>query len=96
MDSKTVTLNFFLTLGDLENEPISKKVECSFKAAVRKFSLCRHLFENLELQLCAELSSLCGLYSGTASARMNLMFWGECVAVTAPVWMFTVLGNHRF
>ncbi len=30
MDSKTVNLNF-LTLGDLENEPISKKVECSFK-----------------------------------------------------------------
>ncbi len=33
MDSKTVKLNF-LTLGDLENEPISKKVECSFNIAL--------------------------------------------------------------
>ncbi len=37
-------------------------------------SLLPSLFENLELQLCAELSSLRGLYSGTAPARMNLMF----------------------
>ncbi len=45
-------------------------------------SLSPSLFENLELQLFAELSCLRGLYSGTASARMNLMFWGECVAVS--------------
>ncbi len=29
LDSKTVKLNF-LTLGDLENEPIPKKLQCSF------------------------------------------------------------------
>ncbi len=53
------------------------------KAAVRKFVfLSLSLFENLDLQLCAELSRLRGLYSGTAPARMNLMFWGECVAVS--------------
>ncbi len=45
-------------------------------------SLSPSLFENLELQLCAEGSCLCGLCSGMASARMNLMFWGECVAVS--------------
>ncbi len=45
-------------------------------------SLSPSLFENLELQLCAELSCLCGLFSGMASARMNLMFWDECVAVS--------------
>ncbi len=37
-------------------------------------SLSPSLFENLELQQYAELSSLCGLYSGTAQARINLMF----------------------
>ncbi len=45
-------------------------------------SLSPSLFENLELQLLVELSCLHGLCSGTASARMNLMFWGECVAVS--------------
>ncbi len=45
-------------------------------------SLSLSLFENLELQFLAELSSLRRLYSGTAPARMNLMFWGECVAVS--------------
>ncbi len=37
-------------------------------------SLSPSLFENLELQLLAELSLLRGLYSGTAPAWMNLMF----------------------
>ncbi len=40
-------------------------------------SLLPSLFENLELQLCAELTSLRGVVircSGTAPARMNLMF----------------------
>ncbi len=45
-------------------------------------SLSPSLFENLELQLCAELFSLRGLCVGTASERMNLMFWGEWVAVS--------------
>ncbi len=55
-------------------------------------SLSPSLFEDLELQLLVELSSVCGLCSDTAPARINLMFWGECVAVSyAPVWMFTVL-----
>ncbi len=44
-------------------------------------SLSPSLFKNLELQPCAELSCLCWLYSGTASAWINL-FWGECVAVS--------------
>ncbi len=57
--------------------------ECSFllivffKATVHKFSLfvaiC-HCVENLALQAGAELSLLRGLYSGMASARINLMF----------------------
>ncbi len=47
------------------------------KDAVRKFCLfVASLFENLELQFLAELSS------GTAPAQMNLMFWGECVVVS--------------
>ncbi len=48
------------------------------------------MFENLELQFLAELSSVRGVVlrcSGTAPARMNLMFWGVCVSVTAPVWI---------
>ncbi len=43
------------------------------------------MFENLELQFLAELSSVRGVVircSGTAPARINLMFWGECVAVS--------------
>ncbi len=53
------------------------------KAAVCKFCLFVAIsVENLELQLCVELSSLCGLCSGSAPARMNLMIWGECVAVS--------------
>ncbi len=43
------------------------------------------MFENLELQFLAELSSVRGVVircSGTAPARMNLMFWGECVVVS--------------
>ncbi len=43
MDSKTVKLNF-LTLGDLENEPISKKVECSFKELFLISLICMYLF----------------------------------------------------
>ncbi len=38
--------------------------------------------ENLVLQPGAELSSLRGLYSGMASARINLMFLCECVAIS--------------
>ncbi len=54
-----------------------------FKAAVRKFCLFVAVsVENLVLQPGAELSLLRGLYSATASAQMNLMFWGECVAVS--------------
>ncbi len=45
-------------------------------------SLSPSLFENLELQLLVELSLLCVLCSGTAPARMNLMFWGKCVSVS--------------
>ncbi len=37
-------------------------------------SLSPSLFENLELQLLAELSCLRGRCSGTAPVRMNLMF----------------------
>ncbi len=37
-------------------------------------SLSPSLFENLQLQLFAQLSSLRGLCTGTAPARMNLMF----------------------
>ncbi len=48
-------------------------------------SLSPSLFETLELQLLVELSSVCGLYSSTDPARMNLMFWGECVAVSVAV-----------
>ncbi len=43
------------------------------------------MFENLELQFLAELFSVRGAVircSGTAPARMNLMFWGECVVVS--------------
>ncbi len=43
------------------------------------------MFENLELQFLAELSSVRGVVlrcSGTAPARMNLMSWGECVVVS--------------
>ncbi len=47
-----------------------------FKVAVRK-----SLFENVELQLLAELSSVRGMCSGTAPAQINLMFWGECVDI---------------
>ncbi len=53
------------------------------KAAVCKFCLLSpSLFENLELQLLAELSWLCWLCVGMASAWMNLMFWRVCVAVS--------------
>ncbi len=48
-------------------------------------SLSPSMFENLELQFLAELSSFRGVVircSGTAPARMNLMFWGECVVVS--------------
>ncbi len=48
-------------------------------------SLSPSVFENLELQFLAELSSVRGVVircSGTAPARMNLMFWGECVVVS--------------
>ncbi len=45
-------------------------------------SLSPSLFENLDLQLCAEYLPCVGLWVGMAPAGMNLMFWGECVAVT--------------
>ncbi len=48
-------------------------------------SLSPSMFENLELQFLAELSSVRGVVircSGTAPARINLMFWGECVVVS--------------
>ncbi len=54
------------------------------------------LFENLVLQPGAELSLLRELYSGTASAWMNLMFWGECVAVSHHPGVKQTLSNHRF
>ncbi len=44
----------------------------------------------------AELSLLRGLCSGTVSARINLIFWGECVAVTHRTGVDTVLQDHRF
>ncbi len=48
---------------------------CMIKVAVCKFCcFVASLFENLELQLCAELFLCVGLYSGTAPALMNLMF----------------------
>ncbi len=37
-------------------------------------SLLPSMFESLELQVLVELSSWRGMYSGTAPARMNLMF----------------------
>ncbi len=67
------------------------------KTAVRKFCLFVALsVENLVLQPGAELSLLGGLYSGTASVRMNLMFWGECVAVSHCTGVNQTLSNHRF
>ncbi len=42
MDSKTVKLNC-LTLGELENEPIFKKVECSFKINFKVLPLYNHI-----------------------------------------------------
>ncbi len=49
--------------------------DCKLKLQSVSFaSLSPSLFENLELQLLAELSSVCGLYSGTAPAQINLMF----------------------
>ncbi len=66
------------------------------KAAVRKFCLFVAIsVENLVLQPGAELSLLRGLYSGTASARMNLMFWGKCVAVSHHTGVNQTLNNHR-
>ncbi len=71
--------------------PLEGKNLFKLKAAVRKFCLFVNflidksnpsLFENLELQLGATLSRLRGLWVSTASARMNLKFWGECVAVS--------------
>ncbi len=53
------------------------------------------LFENLELQLLAELSSLRGLWVGTASAWINLMFWGECVAVRYVLY-FAITDSSLF
>ncbi len=41
--------------------------------SVNLASLSPSLFEDLQLQLCAELSSLCGLCSGTAPAQINLI-----------------------
>ncbi len=59
-------------------------------------SLSPSLFENLELQLFAELSSLRGLCSGTAPARMNLMFWRVCVALSrrTGVDIYCTLQSH--
>ncbi len=55
----------------------------AFKAGVCKFCLVVALsVENLVLQPGAELSLLRGLYSGKASAWMNLMLLGECVAIS--------------
>ncbi len=65
----------------------------NLKAAVRKFYLS---VENLVLQPGAELSLLRELYSGTASAWLNLMFWGECVAVSHHTGVKQTLSNHRF
>ncbi len=45
-------------------------------------SLLPSMFESLELQVLVELSSWRGMYCGAAPARMNLMFWGERVAVS--------------
>ncbi len=56
---------------------MAEKLNSNFvlKAAVHKFCLFVAIsVENLVLQPGAELSSLRGLYSGTASVRMNLMF----------------------
>ncbi len=55
-------------------------------------SLSPSLFENLELQPCVELSCLRGLWVGTAPARMNLMFWRVCVAVSHGTGVDTYLG----
>ncbi len=67
-----------------------------FKAAVRKFCLLVAIsVENLVLQPGADLSLLRGLYFGTASARINLMFWGECVAVSYRTDVNPVRSNHR-
>ncbi len=61
---RTVFLNifYFVNVNYLKLQPIS----CA--------SLSPPLFENMELQLLAELSCLLGMSSGTAPARMNLMF----------------------
>ncbi len=67
-----------------------------FKAAVCKFCLLVAIsVENLVLQPGAELSLLRGLYFGTASVWMNLMFWGECVAVSYRTGVNPVRSNHR-
>ncbi len=67
--------------------------------SIRFASLSPSLFENLELQLCAELSSMRGfvLRHGFSADESNVLR-SMCVSlsVTAPVWIFTVLHNHRF
>ncbi len=45
-------------------------------------SLSPSLFENLQLQLFVQISSLRGLCVGMDPAWMNLMFWGVCVTVS--------------
>ncbi len=59
-----------------------------FKAAVRKFCLFVAISVwNLLLQLLADIFLLCGLCSGTAPVRINLMFWGVCLSVCqSPHW----------
>ncbi len=70
-------------------------IECLKLQSVRFASL-TSLFENLQLQLLAELFSLCWLCS-MAPARMSLMFCGcVCVAVSHRTGVDTVLRNHRF
>ncbi len=74
-------------------KPINLKLQ-----SVSLASLSPSMFENLELQLYAELSSVRGavLQHGFSVDESNVLRW-MCgsLSVSTQVWMFTVLRNHR-
>ncbi len=77
MDSKTVNLNF-LTLGRCINEPIAKKVECSFKETELHCLASHWLMRVWSCVVCCE-SSL----SSSESIRESTL-----VSVMSPVTSF--------
>ncbi len=80
--------HFMNIIGDISLGWASVIIKCHHMLKLQSVtftSLSPSMFENLELQLLAELSSVHRVVircSGTAPARMNLMFWGECVVVS--------------